>query len=314
MGIEALDRTLPVSDSPGLDTFDARLADITSLVQEGNFADAAKAIDEVFAEDVFDVRLLGYYAYWNFTEGGVAGLGAVFRVLNRCMTENWGALGPIKNKEKHTKTALVFLLKQLLRVVGREEENKGEAWQSWTSAVSSEDVEAMLEDVDELTRATSTMLDDQAGPVVENLGKLRKWLVGFQKVVYTAPEPEPEPEPEEETEGAAAAPAANGAAHPAGETVSGSVHLALLVRKLDAFQKLVEAEKLAQAAIVADDVFSTLNNFDPTLYFPDLFAPFVKAFAMNVGRLSDYAEQRESAEWKAMSDLFKVDIDSFVEL
>ncbi|MEQ8214941.1 MAG: type VI secretion system protein IglI family protein, partial [Smithellaceae bacterium] len=97
------------------------------------------------------------------------------------------------------------------------------------------------------------------------------------------------------------------------EGIEGSYHMKLLMRKLDAFDRLVEADKLALAAIVADDINNSISNFDPKLYFPGLFTRFYVQFAKNLNSLISYVQFKNSAAWATLQELYKVDIESFIE-
>ena len=101
----------------------------------------------------------------------------------------------------------------------------------------------------------------------------------------------------------------------AGEDVSGvegSYHLKLLMSKLDAFDRLISEEKYPSAALVANDINTIIANFDPKIYFPKLFSRFSLLFAANISELMAFQEHQGTAEWQALEELYKVDLNSFV--
>ena len=90
-----------------------------------------------------------------------------------------------------------------------------------------------------------------------------------------------------------------------------SYHMDLLIKKLAAFERLLEDEKFPKAALLAQDINQTVSNFDPKLYFPKVFETFIRLQALNYEELSN-AYQRDEQHWKMMQDWLKVDIDSFI--
>jgi hypothetical protein len=92
-----------------------------------------------------------------------------------------------------------------------------------------------------------------------------------------------------------------------------SQHFVELSNKLRAFEILIEKGQQEKAALVADDVLQTLDAFDPRLYFPELFARFSGLVSTNIGSLSTHWQQKDSVEWKALTQYYKVDLKGFVE-
>lgn len=309
MNIELLNQTLKVTDNPGLEIFDPRFNDIATLIQQGNYSDAAVKAEEIIEEGIYDIRIIGYFLHGVFIEQGVSVLPAVFRSLISLLTENWEAMGPSKKKEKHTQTSLNWFTKQLFKTLNYEEDKKSSNWNVWVKEVSSDDVEEALEVGEELRRALGTTLEDGAGSVLDGLTKIKDWLTAFQRVVYREPEPEIE-EVEQESESKTPMPALSDGE----ETVSteGSYHLKLLLKKIMAFEQLIENEKFSMATLIVDDINEIIANFDPRVYFPKIFSKFSLLLALNIGELASYEEQKQTVEWKCMKDLYKVDIDSFV--
>ena len=86
----------------------------------------------------------------------------------------------------------------------------------------------------------------------------------------------------------------------------------LLLKKLAAFERLLEEGKFPKAALMAEDINQTVSNFDPKLYFPKVFETFIRLQALNYEELSS-AYQQDERHWQMMQDWLKVDIDSFVK-
>jgi len=314
MNIDILNTTLEASENPGLDVLDPRFMDITTLVENGEYLEAAVKAEEIFAEEIYDIRLAGYFLYGFFLEQGVGAMPAILGSLVKLFEENWEALGPVKNRERHAQTSLNWLFRQLLKKFQYEEGKDSDVYQQWIAEVSSEEVQEALEASEELQKAFGVALEDMASPLLDGLSKVNDWLKAFQKVVYR------EPEVEEETELAAEA-AAKEVVAPASlgfgdEAVmaEGSYHLQLLLRKMKAFERLIEKEEFNKAAIVADDINDVIANFDPRIYFPKIFSRYSLLRALKIADISAFEEYKGSVEWQTMQDLYKVDLDSFVSL
>jgi hypothetical protein len=227
-------------------------------------------------------------------------------------TENWDAVGPVKNREKHAQTSLNWFLRQLVKKLQYEEGKDSDVYQQWVAEISSDEVQEALDASEELQGAFGTALEDQAEPLLDGLSKVNEWLSTFQRLVYR----EPEPELEEEVESAEVEPAEMVA--PVGAPIAdvavsaeGSYHLQLLLKKMEVFSRLIEKEDFPKAAIVADDINQIIADFDPRIYFPKMFSRYSLLRAVNIGELNASEEHKGTLEWQTMQDLYKVDLDSF---
>lgn len=320
MNIQLIQGSLPVSDAPGLSTIDPRFTDIATLVQEGKYEEASAQSEEILAEEIYDIRIMGYFIYGHFLEQGLGAMEEIFQALADTLGDNLEAVGPLKNREKHIQTILNWLMKQLIKKLQYEEEKKADLWDRWLSDVSSEQAQAALDAAQGLGRELSSVLDEDAAPVLDGLTKVNEWLTNFQRLVYTEPDVEPEPDPEPDVEEEESVDEivqeerAPRVAADAGDSVSieGSYPLQLLVKKIQAFDCLIREEKISRAALVADDINHIIENFDPRVYFPSLFSRFTLQYATHINGLSAFDEYKASVEWQALQELYKVDLDSFV--
>lgn len=322
MDLSILDRSLAVSENPGLETTDERLDDIATLAQDGDFAGAAGAAQGVFEEEIYDVRLLGIFFYGVFLEQGIAALRPVMQTLQGVLENNWPAFGPTTHKEKQTQTALRWFLNQLLKKLEYEEQTKGKIWEEWVGALGADQVCEALEAVEAVRLALGQTLQEAAGPLTDGLGKVGQWLQSFQQVVSsakddTAPEAEaelqegpPDIVPGEEK----GAPLSIPGEDQSQSCAEGSYRLQELIRKMDAFAHLIEGQKYPAAAVVVDDVNEIIGNFDPRIFFPKLFSRYLHLLALNIGELSKLEENKESAEWQVMKAYYQADLEGFVNL
>ncbi|MCG8472692.1 MAG: hypothetical protein MI742_12690 [Desulfobacterales bacterium] len=315
MNIERITGTLTVTDSPGLATVDPRFTDIATLVQDGKYEEAAARADEVLGEEIYDIRIIGYFAYGFFLEKGIGGLKELFSALSGLFGENLEAVGPVRNRPNHVKTIFTWFFKQLAKKLQYEEERQAALWDQWVATVTSDEAQDILDASEELRRALTMILEDSAGPVLDSLSKVGDWLRRFQGIVYR--EPELEAESESEAGGDDASQASEGGAASSGgiglaAEMQGSSALGMLVRRIEAFGILVKEGKMAQAALVAMDINRVIENFDPRLYFPEIFSGFTLSYVKHINQLTTFEEHKGSVEWRAMQELYKVDLDSFV--
>ena len=323
MNNDLINTTLEVTENPGLDILDPRFGDITTLVENGDYPGAAAQAQEILEEGVYDIRITGFFLYGHFLEEGVGGITTIFGCLSNLLTENWDAIGPVKNRERHAQSILSWFLRQLLKKLQHEEDKKSDVWQQWTEAVSSEDVQEALDAGETFQKALGMTLEDQAGIVMEGLAKVNDWLGAFQRIVYREPESEPEEEPGPEAESESSPKAVESTktitapSDPAYDETAfaeGSYHMRLLMKKMKAFERLIEKEQFSKAAVVADDINDIITHFDPRIYFPKMFSKYSLLMALNIGELTAFEEYKGSAQWQTMQDLYKVDLDSFVGL
>ena len=325
MNLDILNQPLAVVDNPGLETMDPRLEEVSLLIQRAQYEEAAAQAESILAEGIYDIRLIGFFFYGAFLQQGIGGLKDIFDCLSGLLRDNWSAVGPVAKREKHAQTSLRWFSNQLLKKLQHEEGSKGDLWERWVSQTTSDEVGEAVDAADGLRRALSMVLEDGAGPIIDGLAKLVQWLQAFQQIVYREAEPEPETEGAQRDEEEVVTPSARKAATsmpqvsagpPASADtifVEGSYHLGVLMNKMEAFERLIAEEKYPRAALVADDINEIIAGFDPRLYFPKLFARFAFLQAANIQELIAFDEQKETAEWHALKDFYKVDLKEFVD-
>lgn len=72
------------------------------------------------------------------------------------------------------------------------------------------------------------------------------------------------------------------------------------------------ADDHQRAAIVAADLLQTLDHFDPRLYLPFLFRKFFRILSVIGNDLTPHMEERTDLTYKALLQLYRVDLDYFV--
>jgi hypothetical protein len=320
MDLSLLQSSYDIAETPGLDTLDPRLAEITDLATQGQFTDASSAVAALLGEGICDIRLVGYLAYGPVSEQGPVCVHDAIVGFTTIFEETWDAYGPVKKKEKAAAAAVVWFVKQAMKRFQREEEGKGPVWKSWTTSMTPDEVDETTKVIRRFQGALDERLGAAAQEVLDTVSNLRTWLEGFRN---SCEEPAAEPEGGDWSQNDGAAAEQGGGASSGGGGRSGgglmasvgdSPFLYQLLAKMEAFGKLVERGEFKRALIAADDVNQALESFNPLLYFPSFFRAFAKFQAIHANELMEYAEYRETPEWVALRQLFLVDIDAFVDL
>jgi hypothetical protein len=308
--INLLQRSLPITENPGLSSTDPRFDEIATLVQQGNYTEAAKLSEIILADGIYDIRLICYFLFGYWLEHGLASLITVIDCLDYVILENWEAIGPVAQREKIVQNSLGWLFRQLLKKIQYEEKKNTQLWQQWKDSISADEVDNILKSSEAFRLSINHHLQDNAESVVV-CSKIEMWLRALQRLVYKPPEVqvvEPEKIEVDIIEKISPAAPVTGALK-----IEVSHHMELLLKKLAAFEYLLQEQNFPRAALVADDINQTLESFDPRVYFPKTFGNFVKLQVLNFEELSVYEEHRGSQQWQAMQDWLKIDVDSFTK-
>ncbi|MEY3288171.1 MAG: hypothetical protein RLZZ419_413 [Pseudomonadota bacterium] len=313
MKIELLQGIFPISETPGLDSTDPRVDEIATLAQSGEYAEAAALSEAIFAEGVYDVRLICFFLYGYWLEEGLASLADVVNCLNNVIVENCEAVGLFTKQGKNFEKSLDWLFRQILKKIQYEESKNSTLWQQWQADILTEEVNKILESGEVFRSSINHQLEDKALPIVNLWSKIEKWLRVFQQLECPPLEPvQAEPEESDDDISVVVNAVPTTAFKSSGLQMESSYHMDLLLKKLAAFERLVQEQKFPRAALVADDINQTLSMFDPMLYFPKMLGAFIRLQALNFDELSSYADHRESQQWQAMQDWLKIDVDSFI--
>jgi hypothetical protein len=312
--------------SSGLEIGDPRLNDITDAAFKGNYAEAAALAQQVWDEDVRDVRLIGYLLYGHFLEKNVAGLAWQFAQLTAGLTTRWDGIGPAK-KDKPADGALNWLFQQQLTKLQGHEKLKDDVHKSWLGDQGVEQFAAAAKASAELLAAVEARFP--TGKALDKLRNLSGWISDQERLVRqiadgkkvaedNAAQAQADAEAQAQAKTAAAAaasaPGPNGPPAKAGAIyVEGGAPMALLMRKIELFQKLIDAKDLNKAAVVARDVDQLVQNFDPIAFLPKLLVPFFRLMSRNMERLEPAMAALDMPSSKSLVQLYHADLDAFAE-
>ncbi|OJH40285.1 type VI secretion system protein IglI family protein [Cystobacter ferrugineus] len=303
-------------DCERLEAHDPRFQHIVELAQEGRYTAAADAVEVLLAEDVFEVRLLGYYFLAVFHEEGMARLPEVLETLAALVQRNWEGLPLGDKRAVLLNKSVTWLFQTLFDTLSYHQSHKDERWQGWWKDSTEARLSAAMKAVRELLGLLPESVYRSGS---EALAKLVPWLRELrEQVIANQPQEPPPPPPKEAAPEAPASPAPRD--EPSlflklGQPVQlvGSAHLVELCNKLKAFELLIQREEFQKAALVSDDILSTLEGFDPRRFFPELFSTFGALLNKHVRHIQDHWEGKDSTEWKTLSQFYQVDLERFVK-
>ncbi|RKG69318.1 hypothetical protein D7V80_09085 [Corallococcus sp. CA054B] len=328
LDVEFTTAPVPLDESEGPDP---RLEAITGLVAKSEYSDAARAAAELLRQGLRDVRLVGPYLFGHFFADGMRALPVLFRSLKRTLTENWDFFGPVEKKLVFADAGLRWLLKMMGKHLEHHSRLKDARWQDWSAPGNREPMEEALALGDPLIAALAILQKSACMDAMRTLlGALRSHA---QSVPFLPPPEEPKPaapepqlaaapdddeeeddegEEEEEVRPARKKKAARQEEQDSGPSVPMSPALAQLVRKLSAFEALVEREDYTKASVIAVDVLATVERFDPRVYLPQLFSGFFNGLAQHAEAIEPMLHNTETLSFRAMDQLYRVDLDAFL--
>ena len=304
------------AEAKGLDSVDPALAELSTMADKEQFDDLATRVESLFDAGVNDVRAITYYLWLEWRRSGVSALTEIFTTLTALVSVNLESLGPVEKRDTHFAKRLAWLSLKIGDGIQYHESKRTADWRAWASGVSPEQIDAAIKALGGLDAA----LPPTFLPARQALTALAPRLHGLAEAFARPVDDPPVSEPGDgHASGEGAAPAV-AAATEGGRMVvrSGRAEVGVspayfeLVQKLAAFQKLVDKKEMVKAAVVADDIMRSVDNFDPRTYFPDMFADFSEKFSDNIEALSSFWGQRDSTAWKAMVQFYRVDLRRFV--
>lgn len=93
----------------------------------------------------------------------------------------------------------------------------------------------------------------------------------------------------------------------------GSYKWVLLIKKIQAIEKLVDNKKIVEAAIVYADIQNIIANFDPNEYFPETFSPLYKVLAPIAVEIHTSIEQLSATPgWEMTKKMYETNLEIFV--
>lgn len=310
--------TTPAPDA-ALD--DGSLQRITDSADRGDYLEAAGRAAALLGKHVYDIRVIGYYLFGVMLEQGIGHLPALIGRIHTLLTEDLARLRPSQKKERVVDVTLHWLFQTMAERCRYHAAQHDATWAQWLSQLHPGLAGEIAQALDRLAAAMQQLVEEPRclGP----LGRLRRWIMEDlprtrpveNPAPATAPVPAPgavpTPAPAAGNVAQASAPAAPPAA--TARDAAESPAMQLLVRKLRAFEMLIERDDMSKAAVVASDIKQTIESFDPLLYLPALFSTFFKLLSRSTGELIAHWEELDGPAGQALQSFYRVDLDGFLD-
>jgi hypothetical protein len=253
------------------------------------------------------------FALGAFEDRGPESLPLLLTTIADALTQRWAAFRPEARRERTADSALALLLRTIRALIDFHEATRGPAWQAWAARITPS-LPAACEAAGQgfrtavVARLDSARCLNELAPVMSRAAQYFRRLPPLPEPSIESPSPsEPTPEPAPVAAVPASAPDVESRA------VEVSPALATFLRKLDAFDRLVQRGDMAKAAIVAQDVRGAIDRFDPRVYFPKLLSSHFRLLSVHAAALAPYWESAGGPIGEALAQLYQVDLDAFLE-
>jgi hypothetical protein len=273
--------------------------------------DAIKALKPLFEAGKFDIRGLAVLLQAVAIDRPVMGAAAALDQVARLLTDTWDMLGPAPEdmRRKLANMAFPAALDQIrVSITAAAQSGQIEkALDGWPDGREPATWDALCEAVHAAARARA--LDAVLAKVPEVRAACQPLVRKPEPAFPDELTPEPmliEPKPR--------APRREPSRSGGKVSLRASNHFFELLEKLRAFETLIGRNECGKAAIVAQDIQQIIANFDPRLYFPELFAGFFEGMASRAEELAAFGAQLEAPSWNALAQLYKVDLEAFLRV
>lgn len=303
---------------------------ITDAMMAGDIRACSDRSIAALQSGVSDIRAVSGFLLGVFNQRGPEALPDIADVLCEVLAKRWHCLGPERNRDRVADSCLVLFFRVLRSSVEFRESRRDEEWQRWAVTMPTDLGPSA---VSALTRLSATVTQIIAKPrsnaELDRLCARAEALFRpkapcptdptFDVQVTAAQAPTTDiPPPAPDILPAAPIIMAEVAADPVAalrSTCSSPVSspFQLLLRKLAAFETLVERAQMAKAAIVAADLNEIFEHFDPRVYFPAILAPYFRALNEHIEELAPHLNRASDPVCQAQQQLYGVDLDAFMD-
>lgn len=123
-----------LSQSPReLDVLSTEYEVLSHHLARAQYVEAASVAERLWADGVHDVRILGHYLFGIFIERGLAGLSALFDLIEIALGDSWPHLAPLDRRERHSDAALRWLFGQVVHHIEHHKRDRDAHWEQWQS-------------------------------------------------------------------------------------------------------------------------------------------------------------------------------------
>ena len=292
---------------------DASLQRITDSADRGDYLEAAGKAAALLGKHIYDIRVIGYYLFGVMLEQGIGHMPALLGRIHTLLTDDLADLGPSQKKERVIDVTLHWLLQTMAERCRYHAAQHDATWTQWLSQLHPRLAGEIAQALDRVATEMQQLVEEPRclGP----LSRLRRWVMDDLPRTRPVESPAPAPAPGDVAQvgqlGQPGAPAA--ATATVTRDAAESPAMQLLLRKLRAFEMLIERGDMGKAAVVASDIRQTIESFDPLAYLPALFSTFFKLLSRSTGELMPHWDELGSPAGQALQSFYRVDLDGFLD-
>jgi hypothetical protein len=299
------------AEALALDKADPKLTALADLAEDRRGAALIAESRALFAEGISDVRVAVYFLWGAIQEHGLPQLGPVLRVLASMLEGKLAGFGPAGQVDAYARRLVPWLLKKTHRELEYHKVKETERWLAWARA----GVEVPIDETRMLGEQLGAEWEVASAALAELASLLRAMQQGLlQKRAPVVQPVELETTAAEAETSSPTPPRATASVHiPSGQVVlQATASFFDLLERMRAFATLTERGDVSRAAILADEITRAIENFDPRLYFPELFSEFSRLLSDHVDELEVAWQARETLAWKVRAQFSQVDLKRFV--
>ena len=292
---------------------------IASCVEKEEMETAVELIQSLFEVGNFDIRLISYYLYAHFLKKGVRSFIETLPIFQTLIGTEWKNLKPIQRKEKQVESSFNWFFTHVINKLKYNErlfkEKKPLLWSLSTLRFS----EKEFAELQETLKSFNHFFQERwaQSPVKERVPHLIKKVTDLKPLILEVPKEEMvlPPIPEKIEKSLEIPEVKQQPPPPLSENTAlfETPEMMSLMKKLAIFEALIEKKNLLKAALVSADINQAIAHFDPSVYFPKLFASYFSLLARHSSSIADQSESLESLQWKSLEKLYKADLDQFIE-
>ena len=297
----------------------------TEHMRKRDFDAVIHASVDLLLSNCSDFRIVCQYIYassvW-LTATGIVGLFPILHILlDEQLEQLLPADMPEDEKLEQIDQSLVLLFDKINRKLGFLAEQKKPELTDLLAQLDSQALEEMARCAEAFIDLTESLLASCQCLSIEQIRQFQQYMADIaldqaklqrqqaQASQQEAREAKLEASQADQDQPAATDPLAS--LLPSGSL---SASLEQLIKKLTTFQYLLNRQDYIKAVIVMTDIAQTIENFDPRLFFPELFKPFVKAQVSHADPLLDAQMMvSQQSNMQALNDLYQLDLDAFID-
>lgn len=301
--LELLNHAKP-SEGEDLDPrFDAAI----SFIEQSNYEEALPLIEQTFKEGNLDIRVIMHILHVNFLKDGLNSFLETIPFIQEALTTHWDNLSPVTKRESHASRSIEYFFSTIKKQVERSRElfsqKRIDTFHTQTASQSPE----VLKKINTLLQSSIDFFSHtwKLPSSIKDIQYIVSWL----QSIKIAPPPEaPEDEKAPETKSQKLPPP-----EAKDNPLPFSPLMDELIKKINLFETLIQEKKLLKASFIGNDIQNILDNFDPALFFPQIFSKYFSLLAKHIETLTIEWEQKGTPQWDALQKLYQTDVETFLK-